>query len=82
MRIGRWNETVSSAHSTRKKTYCRMMGCSLSRLDFGSRLDAFHWPDPVALLVGCEKGSEGVGIETLSEADGEGMASSIRAQVR
>jgi hypothetical protein len=31
VRIGRWNAIVSSAHSKRKKTYCRMIGCSLRR---------------------------------------------------
>jgi hypothetical protein len=38
--------------------------------------------DPVALLVGWANGSDGVGMEVLSVGEEEGMASSIRAQVK
>jgi hypothetical protein len=36
----------------------------------------------VALLVGWANGSDGVGMEILSVAEDEGMASSMRAQVK
>ena len=62
-----------------------MMGCSLSMLDAGSRPDVLERdapPNSVALVVGCEKGSKGVGMDVLSEIEEDGIASSMRAQVR
>ena len=54
-------------------------------LDAGSRPDVLERdapPNSVALVVGCEKGSKGVGMDVLAEIEEDGIASSMRAQVR
>lgn len=44
MRIGMWKESVQSVHRTRKKTYCRIIGCVERKAS--ARLDS---ADPIAL---------------------------------
>ena len=80
-RIGRWKEAVSIAQRARKKRYCRRMGWVERR--FEGRIDPVG-DDRVVLLfvVAVRLDEKGGGGARGSAGDDEGVAFSMRAQVR
>jgi hypothetical protein len=84
-RIGRWKDAVSIAQRARKKRYCRRMGWVERR--FVGRVEAvveIEVDGKVVLLVlvAVRLDTKGGGGVSGSDGDDEGVAFSMRAQVR